>query len=113
MQGFAVGDDKVNFSYLTLPVMAKFYISKGFNLEAGPYFGYLLSTSPNTTVIDGAQINIENLNGGLDVGVGIGLGFETQFGIFVGARYNIGLSDMAKNLQWKNNVATISIGWLF
>lgn len=113
MQGFDVDGEKVNFSYLTLPIMAKLYIVNGFNIEAGPYFGYMLSASPNSTVIDGTQIDISVLKGGFDVGAGVGLGYETKLGLTVGARYNIGFSDVAENIQWKNNVFAISVGWLF
>lgn len=113
MQGFSVDDERINFSYLTLPIMAKLYIAKGFNIEAGPYFSYLISASPGSTVIDGAQIDISGLEGGLDIGAGLGLGYETKSGLTIGARYNIGFSEMAKNLQWKNNVIAISVGWLF
>lgn len=113
MQGFSVNGDRVNFSYLTLPVMAKIYITKSVSIEAGPYFSYLLNAAPSTTVIDRAQIDLDGLAGGLDAGAGIGLGYETEFGLTLGARYNMGLSEMANNLRWKNNVMSVSIGYLF
>lgn len=113
MQGFAVDGDKVNFSYISLPVMAKFYVAQGFNIEVGPYFSYLISASPGSTVISGTQIDISGLKDGLDVGAGVGLGYETKTGLTVGARYNIGFLEMDKNLQWKNSVIAISVGWLF
>lgn len=112
-QGFTLDGESVNFDYLTIPVMAKVYFTKALNIEVGPYFSYLLSVSPNSMVIDGAQIATSDLKGGMDAGLAVGVGYETKFGLTVGARYNIGMSEMAKNLQWKNNVIAISVGWLF
>lgn len=113
MQGFVAEGNRINFNYISLPIMAKFYVTKGFNIEVGPYFSYLISSAPNSTVINGTQIEMSSLKGGFDVGVGVGLGYETAFGFTVGARYNLGLVDMANNLKWKNNVVAISVGWLF
>jgi len=112
-QGFMVEGEAYSLDYITLPVMLKLYVVDGFNIEAGPYISYLLGVSPNTTVIDGAQIAFSDLKGGLDAGVGFGAGYEMKTGLTVGARYMLGLSDMANNLAWKNNVITLSLGWLF
>ncbi|MDR1357299.1 MAG: PorT family protein [Tannerellaceae bacterium] len=112
-QGFAVDGAAVNFDYIALPVMAKLYVTKELNIEAGPRFAYLLGTSPETTVIQGAQIAISDLNGGFDVGIAIGAEYETQLGLTIGARYTYGFSNMADNLMWKNSVISISAGWMF
>ncbi|MDR1938377.1 MAG: PorT family protein [Tannerellaceae bacterium] len=112
-QGFAVGGEAISFDYLSLPIMAKLYVTENFNIEAGPYFAYLLGVSPNSTVIEGAQINLSVVKGGFDMGVGFGLGYEMKMGLTLGARYALGLSGMDTNLPWKNNVLSISAGWLF
>jgi hypothetical protein len=112
-QGFAVDGEAIGFDYLTLPVMAKLYVTKDLNIEAGPYFNYLLNTSPSTTVIDDAQISLADLKSKVGIGVGIGAEYETRLGLTVGARYNLGLTDMADNLKWKSNAIAISVGWLF
>ena len=112
-QGFTFDGDAHNLDYLMVPVMLKLYVADGINIEAGPYFGYLFGVSPNSTVIDGAQIAFSDLKGGKDVGLGIGAGYEMKQGLIIGARYSLGLSDMANNLAWKNNVIALSVGWLF
>lgn len=112
-QGFAYDGESYNMDYITLPIMLKVYVMEGLNIEVGPYFSYLLGVSPNSTVIDGAQIKLSDLKGGMDAGIGMGLGFETKIGLTVGARYSLGLSDVADNLAWKNNVISASVGWLF
>lgn len=112
-QGFTVNGESINLDFVTLPVMAKYYMTEKFNIGVGPYVGYLLSSAPNSSVIDGAQINLSDLKGSIDVGMGAGIGYETTFGLSVEARYNLGMSDMAKNLKWQNNVIAFSLGWLF
>lgn len=112
-QGFTIDGEAYNFDYLMVPVMLKLYLSDEFILEAGPYFSYLFGVSPNSTVINGAQISLSNLEGGMDVGLGIGAGYEMKSGLTVGARYLLGLSDMSTNLAWKNNVIALSVGWMF
>jgi hypothetical protein len=112
-QGFAVDGEAVSFDYLTVPVMAKLYVTEGFNIEAGPYLAYLLSLSPSSTVIEGVQISLDALKGGMDMGVAFGMGYETKMGLTLGARYALGLSGMDANLLWKNNVISISAGWMF
>lgn len=113
-QGFKVNSETVNFDYISLPIMAKLYVAKGYNFEVGPYFSYMLSASPTSTVIDGARIAISDLKGGKDAGIAVGIGYESKSGgLTVGARYNYGMSDLTNNLKWKNNVIAISVGWLF
>lgn len=112
-QGFAVDGEAVQFSYITVPVLAKYYPTKEISLEAGPYFSYLLSVSPASTVIDGAEIPLSDIKGGKDVGVAFGIGYEFAKGLNLSARYNYGMSDVANNLKWKNNVIALSVGWFF
>jgi len=112
-QGFAVNSEQINFDYITVPLMAKLYLYKGFNFELGPWFSYLLSVSPNTTVLNRNNIQLSDLKGGKDVGLAAGIGYDFGMGLVVGARYLHGLSDMAGNLMWKNQVFAISLGWKF
>jgi hypothetical protein len=112
-QGFVVDGETVGLDYLTVPIMAKYYVTKSLSIEAGPYFSYLFGASPNTAVIEGTQIAISDLKGGMDAGLGVGAGYELKNGLNFGARYYLGLSDVANNLAWKNNVIAVSIGWLF
>jgi hypothetical protein len=36
------GDDGINLSYINLPVMAKYYVTEGLSIEAGPQIGFLV-----------------------------------------------------------------------
>ena len=112
-QGFAMDGEQINFDYLTVPLMVKLYLYKGFNFELGPWFSYLLSVSPNSTKLNSNIIQLSDLKGGKDVGIAAGIGYDFDMGLVVGARYQHGLSDMASNLFWKNQVIAISVGWEF
>src|SRR5688572_31974976 len=39
----SLGTGDLKMSYMTIPVMVKFYLPGGFNLQAGPQFGFLNS----------------------------------------------------------------------
>ena len=112
-QGFNVGADNITFDYLTVPIMIKLYAYKGFNIEFGPWFSYLLAINQDVAVIDGNNIRISDLKGGKDAGIAAGIGYDFDFGLIAGARYQHGLSDMASNLLWTNRVISISLGWKF
>jgi hypothetical protein len=112
-QGFAVDGEKVNFDYITVPLMVKINVYEGFSAELGPWISYLLSVSPTAITLDRNNVRLSDLEGGKDVGVAVGIGYESDFGLVVGARYRHGLSDMANNLAWTNKVIAISLGWKF
>lgn len=111
-QGAKIGDETLSLNYLTIPVMLKFYATENFNIEVGPEFAFLMS-EPEVIKTDIANYDLKNLKGGKDVLLGIGLGYDFGTGLAVNARYNIGFSELADNLSWKNNVIQISIVYLF
>ena len=111
MQGANVGGRPVNLNYLTVPVMLKFYATECFNIEFGPEFALLVS-DPGTVNRKMFTYDLSNLNGGKDVSLAVGIGYDFDFGLSVNARYNYGLSELANNLPWKNSVFQISLSWL-
>ena len=112
-QGFIFYNEVFSFGYITLPVMAKCYITEGLNIEAGPYFSYLMMVSPNSMDLSEKEIKLSDAKGASDIGVGFGIGYELPLGLTVNARYNLGFSDLASNLAWRNTNITVSVGWLF
>ena len=112
-QGFAVDGNAVSFDYVTGLLMFKLHVHQNVNLEVGPWFSYLLSVNPQDATIGGQVIQLSDLKSGKDVGVAAGIGYDFDFGLMIGARYLYGLSDMANNLMWTNQVIAISLGWKF
>jgi len=110
-----------NLKYLILPVKAEFSASEkaGFKngqrlfFATGPYFGYLLDA---TETKSGNTTNLDDLND-FDFGWSFELGFE--FPVFkanalqVSLNYDMGVSDMATDLDVQNKSASINLGFLF
>ena len=88
-----------NIDYINIPIMLKLYLAGGFNLQAGPQFGFLSKASGNLISSSGTITSgqdIKSLMQTTDVSVGVGLGWDLPFGLNLGARYNIGVSDINK-----------------
>lgn len=110
IQGYSVEDDIVSLNYLNLPLMGKYYLTKGFSLEAGPQIGFLLSAKRE-------DINVKDNFKAVDFGVNFGLGYKLNNGLNFGVRYNLGLSNI-NNIQGssstlRNGVVQASIGYFF
>jgi len=108
--------------YIQVPIMAKFYVVDGLALEAGPQISFLASSKGEVegTIGDINVSNEEDLDdiAGIDFGVGVGASYRLPMGVFFGARYNFGLSnindaDNADNQKYHNNVFQLSAGYSF
>lgn len=104
------GDIKMN--YIAVPLLLKVYPTTALSIEVGPEFSYLISTSPSTMAVDGAEIKVGDCKG-MNVGLTAGLAYDFEMGLTVGARYTYGFTDMAKNLKWKNSNIQVTVGWMF
>lgn len=108
-------DDKIVFAldYLSIPVMAKYYVAEGFSLEAGPQIGILLSANYK---FDGESEDIKEGYKSTDFSAGIGAGYKMENGLFINARYVLGLSNIWEDSgdEWeKNNAFQFSLGYKF
>ncbi len=104
------GDVKMN--YIAVPLLLKLYPTTALSIEVGPEFSYLISTSPSTMAVDGAEIKVGDCKG-MNVGATAGLAYDFEMGLTVGARYTYGFTEMGKNLKWKNSNIQVTIGWIF
>ena len=110
---------EANFDYINVPVMLKFYLPLGLNLQAGPQFGFLSTSELKATAQNTTVQNSKNLfNRKNDTSVALGAGWDLPFGLTIDARYNIGLSDIKYSDQnssaavnFKNKVLQISLGY--
>ncbi len=104
--------------YINIPVMAKYFVMDGLSLEAGPQLG-ILTTSKLT--IDGKGIDestdLKDYTESIDFGLGFGASYTVKYGLNVGVRYNLGLTDIAKDRDGgkanKNGVFQVSVGYFF
>ncbi|MDI1315836.1 porin family protein [Flavobacterium sp.] len=94
----------INYDYLTVPVLAKFYlITDKLSLDAGPQFSFLLDNT-NVAIVNSSANRF-------DFGVVGGLSVNVTKHVFVQGRYVIGLSDTSKNSEITNRVIQFSLGY--
>lgn len=109
-QGYSFNDNTIALSYLNIPLMGKYYVTKGLSLEAGPQIGFLLSAKNE-------KINVKDSFNTFDFGVNFGLGYKLDNGLNFGARYNLGLTDInnveGSSSKSKNSVFQVSVGYFF
>ena len=106
-QGSKVNLGDWDTKYINIPIILKLYLGGGFNLQAGPQFGFL-----NKAELDGNSIEDDLKNA--DVSIGMGLGWDAPMGFKFDARYNMGVSDNSDDPAYatiKSQVIQISIGY--
>lgn len=101
-------------NYLNVPILLKFYLLGGLNLQSGIQFDFLISSKfkkDNVTVDDGSTR-------GMDMTVPIGLSYEFPGGLTIDARYGIDISRVNKYAKpgyknYHNSVWAFTLGWKF
>ncbi len=109
--------DDIKMSCFAVPVLAQFYVSPSLAIEAGPTFTGVLSTSPKELVQGSAEtgflkIGLDKIKG-FDIMATVGVGYYHDSGFTASARFNLGNSNLAGNLESKVSSAEISVGYLF
>lgn len=114
---------EANFDYINVPILLKFYLPLGLNIQAGPQFGFLTVADLKSTATGiNDQDDVKNLfTDKADLAVAVGAGWDLPFGLTVDARYNIAVSDMAftppnqsgspGSMEFKNKVIQLSVGY--
>src|SRR5690554_297338 len=80
-------DDKLD--YIRVPVMGKFYVIEGLSAEAGPVVGVLVSAKQKGSRA-GVDIDddVKDSYNTMDVGLGFGVSYRLNMGVFFSLRYN-------------------------
>jgi len=107
--------------YINVPIMAKYYIVDGFSVEAGPQVGFLMKSETEGTIVtpigtSTGTVDSKDTYNSVDFGVNFGLAYDLPAGLFVNARYNLGLSDVIKDNTRdaiKNTVIQVGLGYKF
>jgi hypothetical protein len=98
---------KVDFDYVSIPVMLRFKPIDLVSLEAGPQFSLLTKANMENTgdVKDQLKSN--------DFGLAFGAGLHLPLGFNAGARYVLGFTDIndVSSTSIKNRVFQIYVGW--
>ncbi len=107
-------DIEFQLDYVTVPVLAKFYVVNGFSLEAGPQFGFLVKNEIDSG--DGSITLDDDNYKNFDLSIGLGASFKFNK-FFIYGRYNAGMTDIYETngveIDAKNSVIQAGVGLLF
>lgn len=109
LAGTTVNYDYI-LGYLNLPVLAKYYVTEGLSIQAGPQVGFNLMSDWK---IDDTKTDVKDITNSVDVGVAVGVGFRTASGLFIQGRYNMGLTEIYEDVKANNAVIAIAVGYFF
>jgi hypothetical protein len=117
-QGYKRTDDNGTLTqkldYLNIPLMLKLYPVKSFFIEAGPQVGFSIAhkeTYDSDFILGDTSAELEPSN--FDWGVNLGVGFKSDAGLSLGARYHIGQSDIYDENKPKNRVWQVYVAFEF
>jgi len=109
-------DVEFQLDYITVPILAKFYLFDRFSLEAGPQIGFLVNDEIDTNPTgDGGDIEMDSdMFKTVEFGVGLGASYKIS-NFFVSGRYNLGLTDIydLEGVDAKNSVIQAGVGIMF
>ena len=124
-------DYKLNLGYINIPVMAKFYVTKGLSLNAGLQLGFMTSAKlANVQLLGGkSDVDIKDLCNKTDFSIPLSIAYEFTNGLSFEARYNAGVTNVFKDevvnaaldvvggtKRWddnKNEMFMITVGYKF
>lgn len=95
---------KNELGYISIPVLAKFYLTDDLSLELGPQASFLLSERNEVEAGDSNTF---------DFAVAGGLSYKLGKHFFVQGRYGLGLTEPKRDADVKNSVVQASVGFMF
>lgn len=110
----------VNLDYLLLPQLLTLNFTKKANIHVGPQIGYLLNAGVDSTGNSGGSL-LQYFNK-FNLSLAAGAEVSPLFGLFFGARVNIGMNNTNEDpnpgnpnfiprVNMKNNVVQVYAGW--
>lgn len=103
--------DKMTISCLEIPVLIQLYVAPEFQVEVGVTPTKILKVSPEYLQAGDVVANVGDLKGG-DVKLSFGACYKTPFGLAIGLRYNLGMSELAENFHSKVSSAMLSVNYM-
>lgn len=110
-------DQRETLDYLNFPIMANFYVLRGFAIRTGLQPGFLLGANNHRTVGGTkSSLSVTDNRKTFDLTIPIALSYSFDFGLVLDARYGFGLTnvnDFDNAANSKNCVFTVTAGWRF
>jgi len=101
-----------HINYINIPILAKYYLVKGFSIEGGPQFGFLISDKINTP-FSREETPIPDKIKSFDLSIALGTSFEFDGGLFINMRYTHGFNNVIDEIDSKNTTFQIGLGYKF
>ena len=116
MQGvktIIVDDDCTSkLDYLNVPILANFYVAKGFAVKLGVQPGFKLSSKAKFKEPGGSkEVDVDGFKS-VDLSIPVGLSYQYQNIVF-DARYNWGVTNIVEDSDSKHSVFQITVGYKF
>ncbi len=126
-------NDKTNYTYISVPIMANYRLSKHFSFQLGPQFSFItnykdkydmtntttytsffFSQPPSTSKSSGKNSDMSVIHK-WDISAAGGATYEMNMGLNIGVRYIRGLNSINSNasgITEKWNIIQVSVGFL-
>lgn len=98
--------------YLSIPILAKYYMTRGFHVQAGPRLSYLLVSKAK---INGREVrNLKDLGviKNIDAGILTGLGYEFNSTFTIGINFDFSFVDLVKDRSAFAGYVENEVGWI-
>ncbi|TLX73028.1 PorT family protein [Labilibacter sediminis] len=109
-------DGTAKLDYLNIPLMFKYNVANGLNIQAGPQVGFLMSAKYKMEFEGESETeDMKEFLKGIDFGLNFGLGYDFESGLAIDARYNLGMSNISDmdDVDGKNGVLQFTVGYAF
>jgi len=116
-------DAKLKTTYVAVPLLAKYYVTEGVSLFAGPQVSFLTSAKMSDDDVD---IKVKDYLNKVDFSIPVGVSYEPKIGnkrMLFDLRYNIGISKVNKDEKFsmddekekdaRNSAVVLTVGYFF
>lgn len=103
---------KFRLDYIMMPVVTKFYVTRGLNFQLGANFGYAVT---NKVKVGDKNETITGQVNRYHIGIMTGLAYDFDFGLILEGRYNLGLTDVftSSDNRVRQGSLQFLVGWKF
>lgn len=124
---YFLGDySNLNLGYINIPILANYYLFKGFAVKAGVQPGFLVRAKYKIDVnaygvvqdpTEHKNENVKDYCNTIDFSIPVGVSYELGCGVIFDLRYNIGLTHVAKETEdtkdpkGNNSVFQLTVGY--
>jgi hypothetical protein len=107
-------DVKLKLSYISLPLLLKFYPLEGLSLDIGPQVSFLVDSEAEADVQgENFSIDIKDETNSFDFSGAFGVGYSLPVGLFFQGRYVLGFTDVYDESNLRNRIFQITVGYKF